>query len=83
MGPVVALLLIVAFFARRSVQQRDQLQDFCRRFGHQTAVIDNRCGPSAAENRTADRCRLFIDGGLVNYNPLTQNPLNYTSMPPD
>ena len=23
--------------------------------------------------------RLFIDGGLINYNPLDQNPLNYTS----
>jgi hypothetical protein len=42
MAPVLALMWIVAFFARRSVQQQDQLQDFCRRFGHQTAVIDNR-----------------------------------------
>jgi hypothetical protein len=26
-----------------------------------------------------DLGRLFIDGGLINYNPLDQNPLNYTN----
>ena len=41
-----------------------QLQDFCRRFGHRTAIISNR---------------LYIDGGFVNFNPLNQNPTNYTS----
>ena len=29
------------------------------------------------------RCRLYIDGGLVNFNPFSQNPLNYTSMLPE
>ena len=38
--------------------------DFCRRFGHRTAVIDNR---------------LYIDGGYINWNPLSQNPLNHTN----
>jgi len=43
---------------------KDQIMDFCRRFRHRTAVIDNR---------------LYIDGGYINWNPLSQNPLNYTS----
>ncbi|KAE8354609.1 hypothetical protein BDV28DRAFT_156106 [Aspergillus coremiiformis] len=45
-------------------QPADLLKDFCRIFGHQTAVID----------RT-----LYIDGGFVNYNPLSQHPLNDTN----
>ena len=36
---------------------------FCRRFGHRTAVIGNR---------------FYIDGGYINWNPLSQNPLNCT-----
>lgn len=49
----------------RSLQQKDPLRDFCRRFGHQTAVVDRK---------------LYIDGGLLNWNPIVQNPKNYTSM---
>ncbi|PWY73122.1 hypothetical protein BO94DRAFT_627641 [Aspergillus sclerotioniger CBS 115572] len=41
--------------------QHDPLKDFCRRFSHQTAVVDRR---------------LYIDGGFINYNPLAQNPVN-------
>jgi hypothetical protein len=44
--------------------QKDPIKDFCRRFDHQTAVIDNR---------------LYIDGGLLNWNPISQNPENVTS----
>ncbi|KAF2461305.1 hypothetical protein BDY21DRAFT_83089 [Lineolata rhizophorae] len=51
-------------FAAPSLQQKDPLTDFCRRFGHQTTVIDRR---------------LYIDGGMVNWNPISQNPLNYTN----
>jgi hypothetical protein len=48
--------------------QKDPLNDFCRRFGQQSAVIDSR---------------LYIDGGLVDWNPISQNPQNYTSeLPP-
>jgi hypothetical protein len=47
-----------------SAQQGDQVTNFCRRFGHQTAVIDRK---------------LYIDGGFVNYSPLATNPANYTS----
>ncbi|KAF2188975.1 hypothetical protein K469DRAFT_684242 [Zopfia rhizophila CBS 207.26] len=45
-------------------QQKDPLKDFCRKFGHQTAIIDNK---------------LYIDGGIVNWNPIQDNPLNYTN----
>lgn len=41
-----------------------QLQYFCRRFSHRTAVIGNR---------------IYIDGGFVNLNSLELNPANYTS----
>jgi phage tail protein X len=49
-----------------SVQQqdRDPLKDFCRIFGHQTAVVDRN---------------LLIDGGLVNWGPITTESENYTS----
>jgi hypothetical protein len=47
-----------------SLQQKDPVNNFCRRFGHQTAVVDQK---------------LFIDGGLVDWNPITSYPQNYTS----
>jgi hypothetical protein len=56
-------MLLLAFFAGPS-DQLDPVKNFCRRFGHQTAVIDRK---------------LYIDGGFMNYNPLSQYPTNYTS----
>ncbi|KAK4224471.1 hypothetical protein QBC38DRAFT_16208 [Podospora fimiseda] len=47
-----------------SVAQYDPIRDFCRRFGHQSAVVDNR---------------LYIDGGLVNWKPFTASSQNYTN----
>ena len=44
---------------------KDPLKDFCRRFSHQTALINRR---------------LYIDGGYVNANPLSQNPQAVASM---
>ncbi|KAF5585809.1 uncharacterized protein FSUBG_12326 [Fusarium subglutinans] len=44
--------------------QHDPIKDFCRRFGHQTAVVDRK---------------LYIDGGLVNWKPLETDPKNYTN----
>lgn len=38
---------------------KDPTQDVCRRFGHQTAVIDRK---------------LYIDGGWVYASPLETNP---------
>lgn len=44
----------------------DPVEKFCRRFGHQTALIDRK---------------LYIDGGIINYNPLTDSEsTNRTSM---
>ena len=60
-------LLVALSLAARSLQQQSKnpLNDFCRRWGHQTAQVDGK---------------LYIDGGLVAWNPLSTNPLNYTSM---
>ncbi|KAK4956141.1 hypothetical protein LTR66_013363 [Elasticomyces elasticus] len=57
-------LVIAAVFFQVSFQQYDPLKDFCRRFAHQTTVIDRK---------------LYIDGGLVNYGNMQQNPTNYTN----
>ncbi|OCK82337.1 hypothetical protein K432DRAFT_472509 [Lepidopterella palustris CBS 459.81] len=57
-------LTLLAILIGISLQQHDPLNDFCRRFGHQTTIIDHK---------------LYIDGGLLNWNPLAQNPLNYTN----
>lgn len=56
-------LAILALFVPRSWQQRDPVQNFCRRFGHQSTVIDDK---------------LYLDGGLVNWNPISTNPQNYS-----
>lgn len=48
-----------------SLQQKDPLKDFCRRFGSQSAVVDER---------------LYLDGGLTNWNPIAQNPRNSSSL---
>ncbi|KAB8201654.1 hypothetical protein BDV34DRAFT_202273 [Aspergillus parasiticus] len=57
-------LLLFLGLAGLSLQQKDILKDFCRLWGHQTAVIDRK---------------LYIDGGFVNYNPLTEYPDNATN----
>ncbi len=61
---MLKLFTVLALFAGYSWQQKDPLNDFCRRFGHQTTVIDQK---------------LYIDGGQVNWNPISQNDQNYTS----
>jgi hypothetical protein len=55
-----AALTLVA----RSLQAKNPINDFCRRWGHQTAQVDGK---------------LYVDGGLVDWNPISANPLNYTS----
>ncbi|CAH0017206.1 unnamed protein product [Clonostachys rhizophaga] len=45
---VACLLLLVG----SSLQQRDPVQNFCRRWGHQTAVVDDK---------------LYIDGGFMTF----------------
>ncbi|KAK3995972.1 autophagy-related protein 3 [Cladorrhinum sp. PSN332] len=60
----ISLLLLVLVQVKTASAQLDPVKNFCRRFGHQTAVIDRR---------------LYVDGGLINYNPLSQYPLNYSN----
>jgi hypothetical protein len=43
---------------------RDPLNDFCRIWGHSAAYIENK---------------LFLDGGYLNWTPLSQNHMNSTS----
>ena len=56
--------VIALAFIPRSLQAKDPIKDFCRRWGHAAAVVDRK---------------LYIDGGYVNWNPLSQNGDNYTS----
>lgn len=60
----ISLSILILAFIDASSAQLDQVKAFCRRFGHQTALIDRK---------------LYIDGGFINYNPLSQYPTNYTS----
>ena len=53
------VLLLHSCFLVVGQAPNDPIQDLCRRFSHQTAVVDSR---------------LYIDGGYVNANPLSQNP---------
>jgi hypothetical protein len=57
-SPLV-LLTLLAIYALAQAPP-DPIRDFCRRYGHQTAVIDGR---------------LYIDGGWVYANPIEQNPI--------
>jgi hypothetical protein len=59
------LLGVFLLLVQVSLQQKNPITDFCRRFGHQTAVIDQK---------------LYIDGGMVDWKPISQNPANYSSM---
>lgn len=61
------LLLLVWCLIGTSVAQYDPLQDFCRRWGHQSAVVDRR---------------LYIDGGLINYKPFSSSSQNMSSIFP-
>jgi len=66
--PTMALipryLLAALALTRLSLQAKDPIKEFCRRWGHQTAEVDGK---------------LYIDGGMVAWNPLSTNPRNYTS----
>jgi hypothetical protein len=49
---------VILFNLVLSQAPKDPVRSFCRRFSHQTAVIDRQ---------------LYIDGGYVNASPLSQN----------
>lgn len=56
--------LLFLGFAGTSIAQFDPVRDFCRRWAHQTAVVDRK---------------LYLDGGLVNYKPFSSSSQNATS----
>ena len=63
----VLVILLISALTQPALCQApaDPLINFCRRYGHQTAVIDRR---------------LYIDGGWLYANPIPQNPVPTISM---
>ncbi|KAK0703926.1 hypothetical protein B0T26DRAFT_744582 [Lasiosphaeria miniovina] len=59
-----SLQLLTLHLLALSAAQYDPVKDFCRRFGHQSAVVDNK---------------LYVDGGSVNWKPFTESSQNYTN----
>ncbi|KAM5351446.1 hypothetical protein ACJ41O_004169 [Fusarium nematophilum] len=60
----LVILALLAFHVNVAVQQRDPISNFCRRWGHQSAVIDDK---------------LYIGGGLVTYNGGSGTPENISN----
>ncbi|GAB1320960.1 Kelch repeat-containing protein [Madurella fahalii] len=60
----VLFFLLVSGFVAISFGQYHAVRDFCRRFGHQSAVVDNR---------------LYVDGGFVNWKPFTETSQNLSN----
>jgi hypothetical protein len=61
----LVLLFFLFFCVNLTVQQRDPISNFCRRWGHQSAVVDDK---------------LYIGGGLVTYDGSSGTPQNFSSM---
>jgi hypothetical protein len=59
---VLASLLL--FAVHRASTDQNPRDDFCRRYGHQTTVIDNK---------------LYIDGGFVNFELFGKDHKSYPS----
>ncbi|AEO69243.1 uncharacterized protein THITE_44329, partial [Thermothielavioides terrestris NRRL 8126] len=60
----ILLSILLLLLIQGTSAQLDPVKNFCRRFGHQTALIDRK---------------LYVDGGFINYNPLSQYPANYSN----
>jgi len=58
------LLLLLGLLIEVSLAQFDPIKDFCRRFGHQSAVVDDK---------------LYVDGGLVNWKPYSETSANMSN----
>ncbi|KAK1773507.1 hypothetical protein QBC45DRAFT_79094 [Copromyces sp. CBS 386.78] len=58
------LLLLFGCLIELSLAQFDPIKDFCRRFGHQSAVVDDK---------------LYVDGGLVNWKPYSDTSANISN----
>lgn len=61
---MLAVSVIALYLVAFALAQVDALKDFCRRWGHQTAVVDNR---------------LYLDGGWVNWKPFTEDSVESPS----
>ncbi|ORY69535.1 uncharacterized protein BCR38DRAFT_332031 [Pseudomassariella vexata] len=61
---VASVITLLCLLTGTATGEKDQVTNFCRRFGHSTALIDRK---------------LYIDGGFINYDPLPSNPTNYTN----
>ncbi|KAB5530408.1 hypothetical protein GE09DRAFT_974348 [Coniochaeta sp. 2T2.1] len=59
-----ALLALLLLCAVRCVTAKNPKDNFCRRFAHQTTVIDDK---------------LYIDGGWVNFDDFQQSNINYSN----
>ncbi|KAH7252247.1 hypothetical protein BKA59DRAFT_525623 [Fusarium tricinctum] len=57
-------LCVLLFGVNLTVQQRDPISNFCRRWGHQSAVVDDK---------------LYIGGGLVTYDGSSGTPQNVSN----
>lgn len=64
MSALLSKLFLVCCCIRSAFAQYDPVKDFCRRFGHQSAVVDSR---------------LYVDGGLVNWKPFSETSQNLSS----
>lgn len=65
--PCGTLLLVLSYLIQLSLAQFDPIKDFCRRFGHQSAVVDDK---------------LYVDGGIVNWKPYSETSANISSSYP-
>ncbi|KAH7191144.1 hypothetical protein BFJ63_vAg17754 [Fusarium oxysporum f. sp. narcissi] len=54
----LSFLLLLCLLGSSSLGQNDPVKNFCRRWGRQSAVVDGK---------------LYIDGGLINYQDATNN----------
>jgi hypothetical protein len=59
---LLAFILLVIVQGIYGLQ--NPLDNFCRRYGHQTTVIDDK---------------LYIDGGWVDYDTFPEDPIDYSS----
>lgn len=63
----LVLVVLLSCLVPATLQEKDPVKDFCRRFGHQTTIIDSK---------------LYTDGGLVDWNPISTFNQNYSSKSP-
>lgn len=63
-GKIAILASLLRFAVHRANADQTPRDDFCRRYGHQTTVIDDK---------------LYIDGGWVNFGSFRQDHKSYPS----